>query len=247
MVLGFAGSSSRKTSIPWIAPKSLGEGAFVWRAESTWRDDEKRFFLSHAPSQMPTAYWRTLPPMHSPRLKTRWGVVDRYVLVIAESAPILAVEVCLQLSGFNALQLKFTTFAGTAEQRVLAQRALAYLVSAALILSRADYAHLCAVERDGLAGLPLCQDWGMRRELLSPVLSDVWLKHSLSQPQLAWAAKIAVLEINPQQWWELAIGKEMQRSLGFLHRLINPKPTKTRVNPRLVWLRGLGRMLGRRV
>jgi hypothetical protein len=100
-----------------------------------------------------------------------------------------------------------------------AREALAFGVSAAMILGSADVAVLlpCSAAAEAeLASL----GWGTARRVWTPLREDAWLLALRQGGGQARGTGVSIADIDPPAWWLTPDGLEARKSLGYLEKRV---------------------------
>jgi hypothetical protein len=143
----------------------------------------------------------------------------RYVLEMPPGVCVAALEVQAIRRVFSTVSLLVSRCGAAGGWAGEAREALAFALSASLILGSADVAVLlpCAAAVDAeLAAL----GWGNARRVWTPLREDAWLLALRRGGGQARGAQVSITDIDPAAWWLTQDGLEARKSLTYLEKRV---------------------------
>lgn len=167
----------------------------------------------------------------------------RYVLEMPAGVCVAALEVQAIRRVFSTLSLLVSRCGAPGGWTGEAREALAFALSASLILGSADVAALlpCSSAADAeLASL----GWGDARHVWTPLREDAWLLALRRGGGKLRGARVSVTDIDPAAWWLTRDGLEARKGLTYLEKRVafEGRPQRC-MSPRQGFLTRFSRLL----
>lgn len=228
-------------------PRSFFQGAALtlstplhrWLSEEVWGETEINYFYSNwpAPQSGMHLYPAFAKPQHN---RQKLVFLGRWTLSETHGVMVSAVEVEGLISSFTQLSVRIGPLSHVEGWTSPTHaEALAHLVSALIMIHKADFIRL--IPTTDLVSKQLEQlGWGTKSFLWSPDLAY------LSRPRMVQPASLVQIRaIDPEAWWETAEGEKSHRALSYLEKRMSLTASQEQAceSRRLGLFQRLGRLL----
>lgn len=229
---------------------SLSTPEFRWLHEDAWEDTHKSYFFSVSAKKLPLGILGPTPLVRR-RQSSAPALAARYVLDLPLGQPAAGLEIQVCFASFTSLHIMVSglypndaTDAG--DWSMDGRAALAFIVSAAIILSKADVLRL--VPGDSMVAEQFQRlGWGNPRSIWTPWTEDAWLSSLQRGLPLGRGVKMPIVEISPSDWWQCDDGLEAHKALSYLEKqmVMREQATPKTSKPKGL-INILGSLFGRR-
>ena len=186
-----------------------------WLNQEVWREAETDYFYSNWPA--PRSGMHLYPAFAKPQQNRQKLVfLGRWILSEANGSMVSAVEVEGLISSFTQLSVRIGPVGPVGGWTCTGQaEALAHLVSALIIIHKADFVRLIPTT-DQVSQQLEKLGWGTKSFLWSPNLAYL-SRSNQDQP----ASNVEIRAIDPEAWWATAEGQKSHRALSYLEKRIS--------------------------